>query len=578
MPDGNLDPDFLAGSGFDDEVKVIVIQPDGKIIVGGQFTHFNGYPANRLVRLNDNGTLDETFVIRNGFDDNVETIAIQADGNILVGGNFLSYQSEQVGRMVRLYQNGEIDTTFLIENGFDGSVSKITIQHDNKIIVGGIFKVFQNIQREALVRILPNGDLDETFNPLISYFGQSPAKVSEIALQPNKNILIIGNFHLGDNNQTKYIASLDSKGKLNPEFNSEININGPIKAAYVQSNGKILIGGSFTRINEQYRPGIARLNVDGSLDESFQTFGIHIHLQFHIGEIVQFPNHEKIVIGGLFDSKTDKNRWHFAILNPTGSIDATFNPQSGFGDTGFNDAVHEIGIQDDGKILVSGSFTSYFGMPSNNLVRLAENGEFDPSFSIGTGFNKEVTLIRIQPDGKILVVGEFNSFNGIQANRFVRLNTDGSLDESFKIGSGFDSYIHDIAIQADEKILIGGSFKKYNGQNTGGLVRLNPDGSIDKSLEISELVVENITAICLHNDLIYIGGEIHTKTIPEYERNLVRIHLDGKVDNSFSKYNKISRCNAITVQSDGKILIGGKYGYVNGVNTKSLYRLTYEGL
>ncbi|HAY70809.1 MAG TPA: hypothetical protein DCX89_02870, partial [Saprospirales bacterium] len=312
LPDGNLDPDFLAGSGFDDEVKVIVIQPDGKIIVGGQFTHFNGYPANRLVRLNDNGTLDETFVIRNGFDDNVETIAIQADGNILVGGNFLSYQSEQVGRMVRLYQNGEIDTTFLIENGFDGSVSKITIQHDNKIIVGGIFKVFQNIQREALVRILPNGDLDETFNPLISYFGQSPAKVSEIALQPNKNILIIGNFHLGDNNQTKYIASLDSKGKLNPEFNSEININGPIKAAYVQSNGKILIGGSFTRINEQYRPGIARLNVDGSLDESFQTFGIHIHLQFHIGEIVQFPNHEKIVIGGLFDSKTDKNRWHFA--------------------------------------------------------------------------------------------------------------------------------------------------------------------------------------------------------------------------------------------------------------------------
>ena len=77
---------FDIGTGFDNTVRVIDIQPDGKILVGGDFTKYNGTSRNRIVRLNSNGSIDTSFNIGTGFNDDVWTIDIQPDGKILVGG------------------------------------------------------------------------------------------------------------------------------------------------------------------------------------------------------------------------------------------------------------------------------------------------------------------------------------------------------------------------------------------------------------------------------------------------------------------------------------------------------------
>ena len=112
-----------------------------------------------------------------------------------------------------------------------------------------------------------------------------------------------------------------------------------------------------------------------------------------------------------------------------------------------------MAIQSDGKILVGGTFFTYNGVSANRVIRLNSDGSVDNTFVTGTGFNNYVLSIVIQSDGKILVGGGFTAYNGVSANRIIRLNSDGSIDNTFVTGTGFDNYVYSIAIQSDGKIL-----------------------------------------------------------------------------------------------------------------------------
>jgi uncharacterized delta-60 repeat protein len=158
--------------------------------------------------------------------------------------------------------------------------------------------------------------------------------------------------------------------------------------------------------------------------------------------------------------------------------------------TGFNNTVNSIAVQGDGKILVGGTFTSYNGTSRNRIGRLNSDGSLDTGFSIGTGFpTNAVNSIAVQgDDGKILVGGSFTSYNGTTRNRIARLNSDGSFDTGFSIGTGFNSAVNSIAVQGDDgKILVGGTFTSYNGGAAGSsnrIARLNSDGTLDSGFSI----------------------------------------------------------------------------------------------
>jgi uncharacterized delta-60 repeat protein len=137
--------------------------------------------------------------------------------------------------------------------------------------------------------------------------------------------------------------------------------------------------------------------------------------------------------------------------------------------------------QSDGKLLVGGLFTSYNGTTVNHLCRLNTDGTLDASFDIGTGFNNPVYSIALLPNGKILAGGGFTSFNGVARNYIVCLNGDGSFNSNFNLGSGFDWIVHQIVVQTDGKILVGGRFGTFNGRSRSGIARLNSDGYLDYS-------------------------------------------------------------------------------------------------
>ncbi|MCD9855990.1 T9SS type A sorting domain-containing protein [Epilithonimonas sp. JDS] len=354
--------------------------------------------------------------------------------------------------------------------------------------------------------------------------------------------------------------------------------NGPdmsIVSLALQPDNKILIGGFFTDYNGITRRGVARLNENGSLDSSFNPLTGAVNEEFfaRIYSIV-LQTDRKILIGGEFTSYDGIPRRGIARLNENGTLDATFNPETGAQNY---HVIFTIAVQSDNKILIGGYFTSFNGVVKNNLVRLNADGSIDNSFNIGTGVDSAVTALAVQSDGKILIGGDFTSYNGMSSTRIARLNSDGSLDTTFETGSGTNDSISKIIIQPDGKILISGQLTSYDGNPRNRIARLNQDGTIDNTFTNGNSITPNnhIESIVLQtNGKILVGGYI-TKYNGIITSSILRLNADGSLDTSFNSGTGVSNAtvNSIVLQSDSKILIGGNFDSYNGVTRNRIARL-----
>ncbi len=352
-------------------------------------------------------------------------------------------------------------------SGVDGTyVYNSIIQPDGKILICGFFNKYNGISRNNIARLNSNGSLDTSFDP-----GSGANNVIyEIALQSDGKILIGGLFTSYDGTARNYIARLNADGSLDATFDPGTGANHYITALALQSDGKILIGGAFTIYDGITRIHIARLNTDGSLDATFDP-GTGAN-----GGVtsIALQSDGKILIGGAFTIYDGTNRNRIARLDDDGSLDATFDPGAGA-----NSYITALALQSDGKILIGGMFTDYDGTAINHIARIEDDGDIDATFGVGTGANSAIYSIALQSDGKILIGGLFTSYDGTARNYIARLDDDGSLDATFDPGSGANNYVFAITIQTDGKILIGGQFTTFDGDTANRLARLNTDGELD---------------------------------------------------------------------------------------------------
>jgi uncharacterized delta-60 repeat protein len=360
-------------------------------------------------------------------------------------------------------QPGALDLTFNPGTGANNYIWTSAIQNDGKIIIGGVFSSYNGTARSRIARLNADGTLDATFNPGIG----ANLDVRATAIQSDGKIIIVGDFTTYNGTARNYIARLNSDGSLDATFNPGTGANNIIWESNIQSDGKIIIGGDFTSYNGVARNFIARLNTDGTLDATFNA-GTGANLRVHTTAI---QSDGKIIIGGAFTTYNGTARNRIARLNADGSLDAAFNPG-----TGANDMVFTTAIQSDGKIIIGGIFTSFNGTARNRIARINADGSLDATFNPGTGANSPVYSTAIQSDGKIIIGGYFNSYNGTARNHIARLNTDGTLDNAFNPGTGANGYVYATAIQSDGKIIIGGDFQTYNGIARNYIARILVSG------------------------------------------------------------------------------------------------------
>lgn len=316
-----------------------------------------------------------------------------------------------------------------------------------------------------------------------------------------------------------------------------------------------------------------------------------------INKILVLPN-GSLILGGWFDSWYDVNATQYArsgiaMAKADGSFDPDFAVEGGAGGGG-NTRVEDIARQPDGKLVVAGDFTTFHGLDRNGIVRLEADGTIDNSFNVGTGAKiganaAPVNAVLVQPDGKIIIGGDFTSYNGTAREYLARLNADGTLDTSFvgpNFGDTFDWSVESLALQPDGKLLVGGIFYFSGGATfKAGICRVTSTGSLDSTFNgvvegahgatTSEL--RSVRAIeVLPDGKILIAGSF-SKFNNATRGGLARLTSTGALDSSFAPTSNGS-CDSLLVQPDGRIIVGGDFTTFNSVSANRLVRLSSTGV
>lgn len=379
--DGTTDTSFVIGTGFDSTVNTIARQSDGKIIVGGQFTNYNGTPVQSIVRLNNDGSIDSGFSIGSGFDGTVFSIAIQSDGKIVVAGVFGDYNGNFSKGIVRLNSDGTFDPTFITGSGFNGArnfytINNISIQSDDKVIVTGRFNGYDGNTVADIIRINTDGSIDNSFLQGSGFNNETYS----IAIQSDNKILVGGTFDNYDGNSTTNIVRINPDGTFDPSFSTGAGFDAQVVSIKVQNDNKILVAGSFSMYDSNSKPYLVRLNADGSIDSSFNT---------------------------------------------------TNN---------FDNGINSLVIQSNGKIIVGGSFNNYGSTTvSHGIAQLTSSGALDSTFSVGTGFDFPPKALLLDSNSKLIIGGDFGQYNGSTSSYLIRLNADPVVVQSSGGGGGHHS-------------------------------------------------------------------------------------------------------------------------------------------
>jgi uncharacterized delta-60 repeat protein len=385
-------PRFSIGDGFNNTVLASDWTEDGKIICAGNFRTYDRKSVNFIVRLNADGSLDNSFTAPKDINSLIRDIVIQSDGKIIVGGDNSIF--------FRLNKDGSIDNTFNTGKGFsysndgynsnfsfDGNgnpkgaeIIQLIPNKDGSLFVLGGFDNYNSKICSGMVKIKSDGSLDETFIPKVLFTGSDSYKSN--SLLSNDNLLLI-NYGIS-NNVYRFPFSISQNGSIDTAIYKSIGEKQPNSTNYpslitsvIQNNGKIILGGLFTNIKGINTNNIVRINTDGTVDETFNT------------------------------------------------------------GSGFNDIVQKIKIQNDGKILVAGRFTKYNNTTQNHLLRLNSDGSIDNTFNSKEGFNdlnnslNNVATYNISPhtDGRILLTGGFIYYRGVSNHFITLINKDGTIYE-----------------------------------------------------------------------------------------------------------------------------------------------------
>lgn len=594
--DGMLTGSFSAGTSdaVDGGAVNAILLQDGMVLVGGSFST----PRPYLARFDASGARDRNFLAAPGAA--VRSLALQADGKIVLGGDFtwIASVEDPGGRerkyLARLQSNGTLDDFNPSANDY---VTSIVVQPDGRILAGGDFTKIgpSATARNRVARFKPDGSLDGSINP------DADAVINAIALQPDGKFLVAGGFSTAAGKARTRLARFYFNGALDDDASPlDPSLAGDVMTLSLQPDGSTTIAGLIRAAPPEVGGRVAKLNANLSLDNSFGP-GLCLTNQVNVQALQPDGN---LIVGGWFPLVNGATQKYVTRLDATGTPDATFASYfNGLSRLAPNSRVQALALLprgsrmsketwsegrllaknsplDDGMVYLGGVFKSLdAGNQTIYLVRVKMNGELDTTFNPPL-LDGIVYSVVIQPDDRILIGGDFTG-------RIMRLETNGDRDESFKPLVP-DYAITSIGLQKDGQILIAGAFTKlesatqsivrYNIARLNNLRRLLDDGSMadDGSVDLSFQVepIDNLygesmlNGFSLQSDgsmLLYgffdqVRDGSTTKTLD----CVARVGTGGKLDDlslfAFKPANRrLGLVNVINLQADGKIVVGGGF-------------------
>jgi len=524
-PDGTEDlswtqPSFTGA--YFDGIHGIAVQPDGALIIAGDFDTVNGVDKKSLARLLPSGAVDSSFTPP-AFAE-AKSVIILSNGKLVVAARLLSSAGPGI---YRLNSNGSIDTVLLTETGQPFFGVQVAPVIDSTGAILSIGRELSGNYQDRYFRLFPDGTIDRSYNRNLG----EAAKVESVARQTDGKIVVAGNFSRVNGAVRNTAVRLYADGGVDPAFDAGAGFfPGPPTQIISQPNGKVVAIGSFTKMDGEFQPGLARLNADGKLDLTFRP-SIFALFGYVLYALAGQPD-GRFLIGGEFESVNGVRLNGLARFNADGSLDTSFMPLTAGGGS-----IRSIATAAGGKVVIGGRFNPNSGINRVNIARLNSDGTLDHTFDAGT--IEPVAVVFVQPDGKLLVV---TGTNGPVPMRLKRLNTDGSVDTEFNP-----------VVFAPARPSVAETFNA--GQSVDSIVSLS-DGSI------------------------IVGGVFHTVN-GVIRENLVRLRPNGTLDTGFLPQGTDGRVRSIAAQPDGKVVIGGYFSRVEysirpGIARLSIAAATFD--
>ncbi len=683
-PDGTTDTNFNAFASY--TVFNLTVQPDGKILVGGFFGLLNGHDQQIIIgRLNSDGSLDTSFASSpigyiNG---SVQTMVLQPDGKILIGGYFMAIGGQTRNRIARLNPDGTVDTTFDAGDlsGSGNNVSSLALQANGKILVAGDFTTLAGHACTNVGRLNPDGSFDASFEGSVS-----ETWANAVTLHPDGSILVAAeiatpggqfipfarfiNTDPATNSLTRSGSTLTwSRGGAVPEVwrtTFEASTNGGASWLFLGDGTRIAGGWQLTNVSAPANATVrargyyttGRFNASSSIDEKVigpPVVVSHPREQYaYFGESVRFfgaaggteplsyqwrrngtnfteggditgTHAQSLSVSNLFAGR-DQADYSFVASNHFGSITsrlasltvyepiilsnytshyrimpgqtATFSVTVGgtpplhfqwrkdgtniVGATQSSLVISNVQFSDAGNydVAVSNTFGVRESTWSSLVVTFAEP---DSLVTISNwwynsddhGFIKCVVPL---PDGKLLVGGEFVSLGGHNCTNLARINLDGSVDTSFNPNptrsDWLNGLVEKLAVQVDGRIVVKGDFDTIAGVARTNLARLNPDGSVDSSFNPS--VTASLGALAVQPD-----GRILVTADVAGTNCLLRLNPDGTTDFSLAapviEETWSGNVSTLALTDEGKILVGGTFDHIAGQPRANFARFNANG-
>lgn len=354
--------------GLDGPIDSLVLQADGRIVIGGGFKHVGGVARDNLARLWPDGALDAGFVPRGGAASHFTSVAVQGDGKVIVSGRLEADGFEP--HLLRLLPDGSVDAGFADISG-NGTAADIVVQPDGKIVIGGDFEFIGGMPHNHAGRINADGSVDDSFDPNFSR-GNTGA-VWTVQLDAGGKLLFGGEFPNANSVGVFGLTRLDASGSMDPTFAwNTANANNVVYAISPQPDGKILVGGGFVLLDVAGTVSLARLNSDGTTDSDFTNNSATANLP-SIQSMALLAD-GKILISGFHGQGSVDN---VQRVNADGTLDVSFHPA-------VDSLAQRIVVTPSGKILIGGYFTQVNGAPHAYLARLNADGTTDPDFAVHT--------------------------------------------------------------------------------------------------------------------------------------------------------------------------------------------------
>lgn len=590
LPDGTPDPVYTSVGTFNDRIFAVALQPDGKLIVTGQFTQFAGQSARGHIRLLPTGARDPDYHATTSFTGDI-FFSLNINSALYLPGYVFLVNSGDAGAFqgyaglgrgpVRVFAQ-EPDLAILRQSlsrqVLAGESVTLSIHAHGSTAVSYQWFLDGEEIPGATAATLSLADLNATqtgvytvrlVNDSGTIFSQ-PIRISlfgapELLVAPAAADLLTGENHT---------LTVEVDGATPITYQWRLNgedipgADGPsLTLTNVQPGEAGFYSVSVSNAFGHFTTAPVEITVNTVTGVRITTFQANA-TSGQVDQVLRRPD-GVLVVRGSFTTIGGASTNRFAFLDPETGVQVP-----GLNHGGFNSNVNGIAVQPDGKVIVGGQFTNVFNSGRNRLVRLNLDGTVDTTFNVGgVGPSATVTALWTLADGRIIVNVGSGTYNGVNLGTLFRLLPDGTPDPTWVGGSGPNSAVYTVLEGPGDVLYVGGAFGAMHGTINPNFVRLLPDGTLDATYNTTRAAFDYfVRALALQPDgKLLVGGEFNNVggSNPAY-RKIARLHPNGTLDTSFTAHstvNTLQHVYALQLLPGGKILLGGTFQSWPGIGS-----------